>query len=299
MTFGIQSTESLREGLRREIHDQIQRALAALSQAADIGRAAHRFRRTLKRARALLKHTRPSLTAEAYRSGNRRMRDAARLVAPVRDAGVLVEAARALIERSPDAEVGPSLGPLLTELEAERDARFDAATLQVGPFTRARDLLESASIDWTEEVPVEAGELLSRGIATSYEAVRARAALAFDESPDPEAHHELRKRAKQLRHQLEFLSPACPEALVPVAEGFHCLTDLLGDANDLVVLGSWVESARARQGPDRTGLLAELHEGRTALWAEAASVGEGLLAEETGDFVSRIVECWALARPQG
>ena len=299
MTFGIQNAESFHEGLRREICDQVRHALAALGGTADIGRAAHRFRRTLKRARALIKQARPILGAKACRSGNRTMRDAARLLGPVRDAGVLVEATRSLIEQRQDGENDASLGALLADLEAERDRFYETAAVQDGPVTRARNLLESASIDWTEGVELEAGELLRRTMTASYEAVQFGARAAFDGSSDPEAHHELRKRVKQLRHQLEFLSPACPEALAPVARGFHRLTDFLGDGNDLVVLGSYVESARSLGADRRASLLALLDDRREALWAEAASLGEGVLAKETGDFVSGLVECWTLARPQG
>ena len=299
MTFGIQSAESFHEGLRREIREQVRHALGALGGTAEIGGAAHRFRRTLKRARALLKQARPILGAKACRSGNRTMRDAARLLGPVRDAGVLVETTRSLIEQSQDGADEASLGALLVELEAERDRLLEAAAVHDGPVTRARNLLQSANIDWTEGVELEAGELLRRTMTASYKAVRFRARAAFDGSSDPEAHHELRKRVKQIRHQVEFLRPACPQAFAPLAKGFHRLTDFLGDGNDLVVLGSYVESSRSLGADRRASLLELLCDRRRALWAEAASLGEGVLAKETGDFVSGLVESWTLARPQG
>lgn len=299
MTFGIQSAESFHEGLRREIRDQVRHALVALGATADIGRAAHRFRRTLKRARALVKQARPILGARACRSGNRTMRDAARLLGPVRDAGVLVETMRSLIGGSPDGEDDASLEALLADLEAERDQLYEAAPARDGPVTRAKHLLASARIDWTEGVELEAEKLLRRTMTVSYAAVRARARATFDGSADPEAHHELRKRVKRLRHQLEFLTPACPEALAPLAKDFHRLTDFLGDGNDLVVLGSYVESARSLGADRRASLLARLRDRREALWTEAASLGEEVLAQETGDFVTGLVECWTLARRQG
>ena len=51
-------------------------------------------------------------------------------------------------------------------------------------------------------------------------------------SANAEAFHTWRKRTKDVRHQLQFLSPIAPE-MGAAAKDLHRLTNLLGDANDL------------------------------------------------------------------
>ena len=297
VTFGIQSTESLLGGLRREVHDQVQQALDDLSQTVDLGRAAHGSRRTLKRARALLKLARPSLTSDAYLRGTLRMRDAGRCVAPIRDADVLVETARSVCGQGQEVELDSAWAQLLEALQDERDAHFATAPGEDGPLARARALLRSVAIDWPEAGELDDRELLRTGLATSYESVRAHAERAFGESANARAYHELRKKAKDLRHQLEFLSPASPETLAPMAEGFHRLTDLLGDANDMAVLVRHASSAPSVARLQRSPLFLDLEERRQDLWEEAEALGARLLAEKTDEFVGRVEECWVESRP--
>ena len=296
MTLGIHSTESLLEGLKREVHEQIRRALDDLSQTTDVGRASHGARRIVKRARALLKLARPSLAPDAYLHGNLTMRDAGRCVAPIRDGDVLVETARSVCGQGQEAKLGSAWGQLLEELQDERDSLFATAAEEGGPLARARDLLRSVAIDWPQAGELDDRELLRMSLATSYESVRAHAERAFGEGASATAHHELRKKAKDLRHQLEFLTPASPETLVPIAEGFHRLTDVLGDANDMAVLATYASSARSVTRRQRSPLLLDLEERRQDIYEEAGSLGAGLLSEETGEFVGRVEECWPESR---
>ena len=299
MTFGIKSTESLLEGLRREVHDQVGRALEDLSQTADLGRAAHGSRRTLKSARALLKLARPSLTSDAYLQGKLSMRDAGRCVAAMREADVLVETARSVRGQGQEAMLDSTWAKLLEGLQDDRDALFAAAPAENGPLARARDLLQSGLTEWSQAGELDDRELLCLGVTASFESVRAHAERATAEASDTRAHHELRKRMKDLRHQLEFLSPASPETLVPLAAGFHRLTDLLGDANDLAVLETHASSAPSVADTQRPYLLLDLEARRRDLWEQAGSLGARLLAEETGEFTGRVEECWVGSRPHG
>ena len=299
MTFGIQSSESLLEGLRREVDDQVRSALDELSRPTDLGGAIHGCRRTLKRARALLKLARPALTSDAYVQGKLAMRDAGRCVAPLRDADVLVETARSMCGQRPNTLFHPAWAQLLEELEEPRDALFATAAKDGAALSGARDLLQSIDIAWPEAGEPDDGELLRTGLAASYRSVRAHAERATASGWDASAHHELRKKSKDLRHQLEFLSPTSPETLVPMAEAFHRLTDLLGDANDLAVLATcaWVAPSGSRAR--RSRVLPDLDDRRESLLQEAGSLSARLLAESVADFVGRVEECWVGSRPQG
>ncbi len=299
VTFGIQSTESLLEGLGREVQTQVQRASEALTQPGDLGVAAHVSRRTLKKARALLKFARPALTPDVYRRGNHTMRDAGRCTARVRDADVLVETARSVRRIEPEAGLDDTWCRLLEDLETERAELFATAPGPDGPFRKARGLIGSIATGWPTVSEVGDRELLRVGLATSYGLVRAHYERAYREGADTRAHHELRKRAKDLRHQIEFLSGIAPDILEPCATELHQLSDLLGDGNDLVVLALYVDSAPGVTDARRADLLAGLSERREGLWKEAKRLGARVLDDGSDHFVGRVETCWVEARPQG
>ena len=296
MTFGIQGAESLLEGLSREVHARVNKAREALTEPADIGSAAHGSRRTLKRARALLKLAlRASIT-----DGNRMLRDAGRCVAPVRDSDVLVETVRLVRRSSQHGQFeNAAWEELLTELEDRRRVSFATALTPAGPFAKAVALLGSFAIEWCEGGDVGEREVLRVGLTTSYESVRAHSDKAFCSVSDAKAHHTLRKRVKDLRHQIEFLSPVAHDTLRPMATELHHLSDLLGDANDLVVLARYLDSATTIAEAQRTQMVADLTRRRETLWTEAQRLGLRVLAGETADFVGRIEGGWVSFRPQG
>ncbi len=167
MTFGIKSTESLPEGLSREIRQQVLAAEEALSEPEDVGLAAHETRKTLKRARALVKLTRPSLTPDAYRGGNRTMRDAGRCVSPVRDADVTAQTARSVHEGAQGTGLERPWGELAEAFSIERDSLFATATGSDGPFAETSELLGSLDGGWPEVGEIDDRELLRLGLGDS------------------------------------------------------------------------------------------------------------------------------------
>lgn len=292
MKFRIRQTESLPAGLAEGVEGQIRRAREALSGPHGVGEAAHRSRRTIKRARALLKMARPVLTAECYGRANVTMRDAARCVARLRDADVLIETAQVVRSGPTGSSHSHVLSRLERVLAAERAALHSSALGSDGPVAQARELLGQVVVDWPAPGQVDDVRLLAAGLGASYESVRRHANLAFSQGLGGEAYHELRKRAKDLRHQLEFLSSLCPETLRPTAKGFRRLTDLLGDANDVAIFSVYVLSAGGLEREERQRLLECLDDLRSELWQQATPLGVSLFGEETGRFVDRVERCW-------
>ena len=106
--------------------------------------------------------------------------------------------------------------------------------------------------------------------------------------------HEWRKRSKDFRYQLDFLSPLWPGVLAAVADDLHRLTDLLGRANDLELLThtlDWMpqpEHEELFQGPT----VDRLHELQAETWKEALRAGARLYSEKPGRMVKRMEACW-------
>ena len=76
----------------------------------------HELRKQLKRARAALRLLRLSIGDEVYRRENRVLRDASRVVSPLRDARAQVDVLDALRERKPKALAPEGLALLSTSL---------------------------------------------------------------------------------------------------------------------------------------------------------------------------------------
>jgi CHAD domain-containing protein len=292
MTWSPQQSESLSSALGREIGEQVQRALGSLSVKERVGEAVHEARRAIKRARSLLKMLPGDRASRSRRQEDRTLRDAGRCVAELRDADVLVGVAAGLHLDAPDERVPPAL---MVSLRADRDRLLDAAHDQHGPLRQGRDRLLTFVVTQPNGDQVDDLELLRVGLVTSYESARTQRRVAFGGILIAESLHELRKRAKNLRYQLEFLDAGTADVRQMVSD-LHHLTDLLGDANDLVVLAKYAR-ARSTTEEESRELLLHLEEAAGVVWMEADPLCGRLLSDEADAFFLRVEH--DLRRPQG
>src|SRR5919197_2091003 len=94
MAFILDPSRPIPKAVKKAAKKQLRNILEGLTGQTDLDpdEAAHDARKRTKKLRALLRLARPELGDKAYRRENRALRDAARLLSPVRDAWVLVEA---------------------------------------------------------------------------------------------------------------------------------------------------------------------------------------------------------------
>jgi CHAD domain-containing protein len=112
-----------------------------------------------------------------------------------------------------------------------------------------------------------------------------------------EALHKWRKRAKDLRYELELLQTIWPEMIKPLAEQAHHLTDLLGEDHDLAVLRLLAQDeSDGGSSIDSELLFALIDERRSALQREASELGKKLYEERDGKFVDRLRGYWKAGR---
>ena len=143
---------------------------------------------------------------------------------------------------------------LLEALDSTRYERFEtsfADMLRRGPTTEAG----------SEPVLDAAPDLLSG----PYGKWR-KAAKRIDGSSSPEEYHELRKKGKDLRYALEFLSDVYGKQTTnELVKPLKALQDVLGEHQDLIVAGDLLEEFATgdQRLPQRTafvmGALAERH----------------------------------------
>jgi CHAD domain-containing protein len=312
--YKLQGDESAVEGVRRVIAGRLEKAAERLRETGaangDLGEAVHGARKDLKKARAALRMVRAELGPKAFRRENRRLRDAARLLAASRDAEVKLETLDALVAEADGIVPPAALRVWRYALVAERDrvAAGPAAGAGAGPATgdpglddqmaRATWAIE-ASLATVPALGLKRGgwRLLGPGIDRAYRDGR-DALRAVRRKPSADAVHEWRKRAKDLWYQLRLLEDAWPGQLEATVAEIHHLTELLGDHHDLAVLAEDL-GARDGIGADSAATFAALIERRqAAMLVEALGLGERIYAEKPKAFGRRLRAYWrAWRRP--
>ncbi len=260
----------------RAAREEIRRARVALEVPGDV----HEARRALKRARALLRLCQAGPSADEARGIRHEIREAARLLSTVRDDEVAVEVAREM-----EREFG-SPPSLVDALEERR--RHSQATLDTGLGRQVRKELAAArrgtgglegSVDPVDTV-ARIGRAYARARAASRRARR---------RPSGTALHTLRKRVKDLRYQMEWLTPVWPAVLEGWTGELHALTDDLGRVQDIRVLR--VSGHGLKDPGDRRRLawaLQGLRRERRRTLRIAFHRSQRLFAEAPGAFRARM-----------
>ena len=120
MAFHLKAREDVRDGMRRMALAQLDCALDAAADAEHRDTAPHAIRKQCKKLRGLLRLVRGAF--EDYAEEQRALRDAARLLAPLRDASAYLEALQRLCVRDPERYRGPDFDRARAWLQVQRDA---------------------------------------------------------------------------------------------------------------------------------------------------------------------------------
>nr|WP_240956431.1 CHAD domain-containing protein [Wenzhouxiangella sp. XN79A] len=271
----------------------------------DVEAAVHDARKRCKKLRGLLRLVRPVI-GELYAPGNRAFRDAARRLGPYRDAHALLETFDRL------GAVAPGRGRDREPLAAVRDGLAADAERASTALRDGDDDLEDAAhgieagVERARRVRIDAAvgpldaSAVRPGLKKTYKRGHKARRTAAD-SASPEDFHEWRKRCKYTWYHLRLVGHAAPWVLGPLADGFHALSNTLGDAHDLHVLSERLGAEPQRYGGsdavDRVHVLA----GGVRLRLEHAALRGGavLYAEPPGRFADRLARYWQTFRSDG
>ena len=301
--FHLESGESLAAGLRRLAVAQCELAIRGLADGDDLDGGIHEARKAIKRLRAILRLVRGVIGEKAYRYENDRLRDAARLVAPIRDGVVAVVTVGNLADRF-EGKLPIDVFDDLAEQLDRRALRLRQRVLESDAVDRLAWALERARVRFAAWPGAgEGGRLEDRfrsiapGLAQTYGRGRADMERAFDQ-PTAANFHLWRKRVKYLRHQLEILQPLWPEVLVATAGSLDRLGELLGEEHDLAeLLALLAVDPDLAPDPVEKALFAALAQHRRAeLQTGARILGTRLFAETPDRFLQRMEAYWDSAR---
>ncbi|MWD26559.1 CHAD domain-containing protein [Aquicoccus sp. SCR17] len=300
MAYKFDTSRKLEDNMRKVARDQIEAALHSLSHPGDHPASAiHDARKRLKKLRGLLRLVRPGL-GDTYAEENAALRETAHLLAPLRDAGVLVKTIDSL---SDSAEEHEGAAEILGDLRRWAAARRDGEMAELEPERRraeAADALEAMrarAATW--EIDGKPGKVMRGGLKKTYKRARKGHDAAKEGGGSAELH-AWRKRVKYHHYHCRLIAPAWPEALKARAGMAKHLAATLGDDHDLTVLARVLEEEAEETGLDAAGLrlVQGLLRTRSGLLRqEALTVAPQLFVDSPKGLAKRLARYWALASP--
>lgn len=249
--------------------------------AAEPEESVHEYRKSIRRARAVVALLRPALGKKAAGSFTRELRRAFAETGALRDADVLLASLK-LVE---------SDDPALSEIEAalEREGRSDGAEA-ARALEKGSDILKPLSDSLRVVLPESYSmDDLDRGLTRSDRRVHGTLERAIETRTDAD-FHEWRKRVKELRYQLEMLASSGSAALKKREKRLSELAEDLGETTDLILL----EAALARRIgrgdiPDAPALTGALHSAIAERSRELLARGRETFSDSPGDFARQVL----------
>lgn len=290
MSFRLRNYETLAKNFVRLIGKQVENAQACLGSKQRIADTqVHHARKSLKRARAVLRVFRCAIAPATFRRLNLTLRDAARPLTSLRDTKVLLDTLAAVQEYFGAAASGIPTAALQLKLKARRvGVRRTAGTATLASTRRSlQQVLKDIERTRVHE---DGWHTLGPAIRRIYRGGRAAQREVCRERSD-EKLHEWRKRVKHLWHALQILEPLRPASLEELADQVHQLADLLGDDHDLALLSQRVREEMSDERA-RQALIALIVKRRLALQERALALGERLFLDKPRRFESRLEKYW-------
>ena len=296
MSFQMSVGVAFGEDVRRIAREQIDGAIAETngSAAGSEAERIHSVRKRCKKLRGLLRLVRPCL-GDVYARENTYFRDAARVLAPLRDTHV-VEAAFDAVVGHFQGEFSPgTFEPLRSQLVRPEPqlTNLEPRLADVcGRMEAARGRIADWPLDGTE-----GPEAWRRGFERTYRQARRALAAAYDERT-PERFHEWRKSVKYHWYHTRLLSALWDETIAGRAAAASTLGELLGLHHDLAVLRATLvpqKTPESRAGGLRESFIALVDRHLTHFEETARPHGLRLFAEKPSRIGSRYEKYWAVA----
>lgn len=236
----------------------------------------HELRKNIKKLRGLLRLYRGSFPG--FAAENLALRDAGRLLSPLREGSVLLATFDSL--DCPD----PDLRARLAATVAVHDANAPEA---LAAYRRAIGAVRDRVAHW--RCKGKGFDAIAPGLARTWTDARQgmHRALAH---PRGEALHDWRKRVKDHGYHAHLLEPVWPQMMGAHAAVADRLGDILGEARDLALLAEAVETLGGG------AVLAPAREAEERHLAEARMVARRLFAEPADALVDRWQRWWTIWR---
>ncbi len=285
MSYHLRDDETLREGLRRIVCEQIDRAISATALSSERCSPVHETRKHLKKARAAL--------ALVARHGwvakeDRQLRKIGRLVSDIRDAEVRLQTIKQLRQNASDHS-DPQLREteelLAFELDSFLAAFSDWQSEAAGKLSRARERVNVCPLSELTR------DDICRQVRASYRSGR-RAAEEARRNPSAKSFHTLRKRTKTLACQLRVLGVLHPAIFCEMVDELKRIGQHLGHAHDLSFVAERLHTLAGVAGRKRgrRALEALMESREKDLRRTSIALAERFYSEKPKKFAARIAD---------
>jgi len=242
----------------------------------------HEYRKSVRRARAVVSLLRPALGRKTAAAFSRELRRAFAETGSLRDADVLLASLRL---------VPPGNDPERKEIESalERESR-GGGEAAVRALEKGSEILKPLPQALRVVLPdTFSMEDLDRGLSRSARRVHATLERALETRTDAD-FHEWRKRVKELRYQVEMLASSGSPALRKREKKLSALAEDLGETTDLILLEAALHARIARgEIPDAPGLTGSIHSTIAERSGELLARGREMFASSPGDFAREVL----------
>ena len=254
----------------------------------------HDARKSIKKARSILRLLRESMGEARYKHENATLRDAGRCLSPLRDAKSLA-ATLAAFQKRFAAKLRPTdfdaLSQRVNENLRNKRAALKRSPNALRPCKQALVDCRARFIEW-KEGPVQGNEVIN-GLRRIYRAGRKSLAEAR-RAHTPEALHEWRKQVKYLSNALKTLKFSGTH-IKQTEKRTSELADCLGEDHDLNELARYVsdEAKSTIEASAKKTLLRLTKRRRTRLQKRAYQLGFRTYDDKPARFVARLQESQA------
>lgn len=299
-------SEPLGLGVKRVTMAQLELAASGFFEGeAVFPNAIHESRKAVKRVRAMLRLVRSELSDKIFRYENQSLAETARMVGEIRAAAAVTEVAELIRDIYGELLATGTFEELIARLAHRRDV-MEMAALEdpnlVGRVVRSLERAHGRYSSWPTDPEArrvygigirDDYRAIEPGLGSSYRAGRHRMVSAY-KSRKADDFHSWRKRAKDLKHQMEFLVPLWPEVVSAWAITLGRLSEILGEDHDLAELLDLV-----RERPDlcpnpreRSLFHALVQQRRHELQLAAEILGRRVYAEKPTSVSGRFADYW-------
>jgi CHAD domain-containing protein len=246
--------------------------------------AVHEYRKSLRRARAVVALLSPTLGKPAARGLTRNLQAAFRATSAFRDADILLQTLKS-VPAAPEDDLERHAMEVALELEQRRSRLETSEKLAEG-------LRPLAALPAALEVVLDPGysvQDLERGLARGRRRER-RALERARETAREDDFHEWRKRLKELRYQIELLASTGSRELKKRERALGQLAQDLGSVTDRIVLKREIER-REREGsvPRSTTLTDRIRQLSAERSGELLARGSELFERDPKTFARQVL----------
>ena len=294
MSYRLKRGESVPEGIRRIVQEEVDSAAELLSNSNGKKRdeAIHEARKSLKKIRGALRLVQPEL-GPVYRAENTRMRNLGRQLSQIRDATAIIEVFDGLREKYKDSLQRDAFASIRQGLEKNKRETEQGANVDQIAQRSLSALRRTGKRAKNWPLKNDGFQAIAPGLEERYRRGRKTMKIVQND-PTPENYHEWRKRVKDHWYHVRLLESLWTDVMQAHEGSLKNLETWLGDDHNLVVLHSKLEDNPEQYGEQKNIqlflTLADQHQ--KELRENAMSLGQRVYEQKPGEFTRNLSKLW-------